>query len=171
MQRWIDFLENINERVGRGAAWLSTVLVVLVFLNVFARYVLNEPTAWSKELEWHVFALLFLLAAGYALKHDRHVRVDLFYEKMSAQDQARVNFWGTLLFLLPWCLLVMWTGYRYAYQAYVIDEGSPEANGLANRWLIKFAIPVGMFFLLTQGLALLLRSWRTLRSPDQARES
>jgi TRAP-type mannitol/chloroaromatic compound transport system permease small subunit len=171
MQRWIDLLEGINERVGRWSAWLSTVLVLLVFFNVFTRYVLNEPMAWSKELEWHVFALLFLLAAGYAFKHDRHVRVDLFYEKMTARDQALVNFWGTMLFLIPWCLLIIWTGFRYAYQAYLIDEGSPEANGLANRWIIKFAIPLGMTFLLTQGLAALLRAWRTLRQHETPRES
>lgn len=170
MQRLIDWLEAVNERVGRGVAWLTTVLVVLVFVNVFVRYVLNEPTAWSKELEWHVFALLFLLAAGYGFKHDRHVRVDLFYEKMSPRDQALINFWGALLFLLPWCVLLIWVGLRYAYSAYLIDEGSPEPNGLPDRWLIKFAIPLGFFLLGLQGLASLSRAWRLWRRPDKRSE-
>ena len=151
-----QMIDSLNETVGRWASWLSLALVILVGTNVFLRYVLNSPQAWAKELEWHLFSLLFLLTAGYSFKHNRHVRVDLFYEKMTATEKRQVDLWGTLIFLLPWCLILMYTGWNSAMDAYAVGERSPEANGLPNLWLIQFAIPVGAFLLFLQGVAVLL---------------
>jgi TRAP-type mannitol/chloroaromatic compound transport system permease small subunit len=166
--QWID---RLNGGVGRVTAWLCTALVLLVFANVILRYVFNMPLAWAKELEWHLFALLFLLGAGYALLHDRHVRVDLFYDRFQPADRARVNFWGTLLFLLPWCVVVILTGWEAAEAARLDGERSPEAGGLPNLWLIKYALPVGISLLFLQGLSLLRQSWRTLRTGPQNKEA
>ncbi|MEM1216553.1 MAG: TRAP transporter small permease subunit, partial [Bacteroidota bacterium] len=161
MQRIRHLLDQLNERTGRSIAWLSLGLVGLVFFNVFLRYVLNSPSAWLKELEWHFFALLFLLSAGYAYLHDRHVRVDLFYDRMSAADQQTVNRWGTTLFLLPWCLVLMYFGWQSALAAYAVGERSAESDGLSNLWLIQFAIPLGMGLLFLQGVSVLLRPTAT----------
>ena len=91
------------------------------------------------------------------MKHNKHVRVDLFYDKMSGEHQHKVDRWGTLLFLLPWCLVLIYTGWTSAYDAFILGERSPESNGLPNLWLIQFAIPFGMLLLFLQGLALVLR--------------
>ena len=155
MVEWISW---INEKLGRAVSWLTLGLVILVFGNVCLRYLFNNPLAWAKELEWHLFALIFLFGAAYTLKHDRHVRVDLFYDQQAQKEKNQVNFWGTLLFLLPWCLVLIYTGWNSALDAYTVGERSPEASGLPNLWLIQFAIPVGIFFLLLQGLALLVAS-------------
>lgn len=157
MQQLANWIDQLNERVGKAVSWLTLALVVLVCTNVFLRYVLNSPKAWAKELEWHLFALIFLLAAGFGLKHDKHVRVDLFYDRMSAANKNKVDRWGTLLFLLPWCLVLAYTGWTSALDAYTLGERSPESNGLPNLWLIQFAIPLGMLLLFLQGLSLLLR--------------
>jgi TRAP-type mannitol/chloroaromatic compound transport system permease small subunit len=157
MQQLANWIDQLNERIGKAVSWLTLALVMLVFGNVFLRYVLNAPKAWAKELEWHLFALIFLLAAGYSFKHNRHVRVDLFYEKMTSADRTKVDHWGTIIFLLPWCLVLMYTGWTSAMDAYSFNERSPEAGGLPNLWLIQFAIPFGMLLLFLQGVALLLR--------------
>ena len=158
MERLASWIDQINERVGQWVSWLTLALVLLVFVNVFLRYVFNLPLAWSKELEWHLFALIFLFGAGYSLRHDRHVRVDLLYEKADKADQRRINFWGTLLFLIPWCLVLIYAGWNAAIDAWRMGERSPESAGLTNLWLIQFALPVGISLLLLQGIAELIRS-------------
>ena len=82
------FLSQINEKVGQATSWLTVTLMLLICFNVTMRYLFNNSEAWRTELEWHLFALIFLLGAGYALKHDKHVRVDLFYAKFSEKQKA-----------------------------------------------------------------------------------
>ena len=92
---WIG---SINEAVGRSVAWLTTLLVVIICVDVALRYIFSNTKAWILELEWHLFALIFLLGAGYAFKHDRHVRVDLFYANFSKRDKAWINLIGGIIF-------------------------------------------------------------------------
>jgi TRAP-type mannitol/chloroaromatic compound transport system permease small subunit len=155
LPRWID---RLNGWVGRLTAWLTVPLVLLVCFDVLARKVFNFSKIWIMDLEWHLFALLFLLAAGYALKHNRHVRVDLFYAKFSKKDKALVDFWGTLLFLIPWCVAVSVYAFGYARESFRLNEGATEPGGLPARYLIKFAMVAGILLLLLQAVALLLDS-------------
>ncbi|MCB0705648.1 MAG: TRAP transporter small permease subunit [Saprospiraceae bacterium] len=166
MERVIKLINNMNELAGKLASWLTGLLVLLVCFNVVYRYLLSENQNWLKELEWHLFALIFLLGAGYTLLKDKHVRVDLFYERFSPKDQASLNFWGSLLFLIPWCVLLIITSWNYAMASLSIQEGSPEPGGIPYWYPIKFAIPLGMGLLLLQAIALLLTSWQTLRKKN-----
>jgi len=161
MKKISNFLSQINEWVGRATAWLTGLLMMLVCYNVAARYLFNNSEAWRTELEWHLFSLIFLLGAGYALKHDKHVRVDLFYANFSEKGKALVNFLGTLIFLIPWCAIIIYASYKYAYNSWLINEGSPD-NGLPARYLIKSAITLGMSLLLLQAISLLINSLSTL---------
>lgn len=161
MKKISQFLSWINERVGSTSAWLTGLLMLLVCFNVMMRYLFNNSEAWRTELEWHLFALIFLLGAGYALKHDKHVRVDLFYAKFSEKQKALVNFVGTLLFLIPWCLVIILAAYKYAHSSWLMNEGSPD-NGLPARYLIKFSICIGIGLLLLQAISLLFSSLSTL---------
>lgn len=163
MKKWILLIEQLVERIGKAISWLTLFLVVLVFANVFMRYVFNDPSAWSKELEWHLFALIFIFGAAFTFKHDGHVRVDLFYDRFSKRNKASVNFWGTLLFLIPWCIVLIYTGWQSALSAYMVGERSPESGGLSNLWLIQFAIPLGMSLLLLQGIVVLMRSFKSMK--------
>lgn len=158
LRRSIFFAETLNENVGRTVAWATTLLMLLVCGDVAMRYFFQTTSAWVMELEWHLFALIFLLGAGYAFKHDRHVRVDLFYDRFSAQDKAWVNLLGGVLFLIPWCLLMTYVSYHYALGSYQIGEGSPNPGGLPHRFVIKGAITVGMILLLLQAWASVAQS-------------
>ena len=158
LQGFIAFTNKVNENIGSWAAWLTTVLVVVVCGRVFGRMIFDSEPVWLPELEWHLFSLIFLLAAGYTLKHDKHVRVDLFYAKFSKKDKALVNLVGAVVFLVPWCLLIIWASYHYAMGSFKIMEGSPNPNGLPYRFIIKFAITAGFGLLLLQALAMIADS-------------
>lgn len=158
LQTTSNICNAINERMGRLVSWLTLGLVFLVCFNVISRKYFNEADAWRAELEWHLFALIFLLGAGYALKHSRHVRVDLFYAKYSKRDKAWTNLAGGLLFLVPWCILIIYYSLDFAYESFSINEISPNPNGLKYRYLIKFAIPIGISLLLIQAIGTITES-------------
>lgn len=147
-----QFANQVNETVGRAVSWLTAALVLLVCFDVAARYFFSASQAWMMELEWHFFSLIFLLGAGYALKHDRHVRVDLFYANFSERDKAWTDLVGSVIFLIPWCILIIYFSYDYAYASYLDGEGSPDPGGLPARYLIKFAIVIGVGLLLLQAI-------------------
>ena len=166
MRRIANFLSSLNEIVGRATAWLTTILVVFMCFDVVRRYLFNQTAGWITELEWHLFALIFLLGAGYTLKHDKHVRVDLFYAKFSSKQKAWVNLLGTLLFLIPWCWIIIASSYYYAHNAYLINEASPDPGGLPARYIIKFSITLGFILLLLQAIALIIESLLTIAGKD-----
>ncbi len=153
LTKFISFIDSLNEFVGKSVSWLTGILVLLICYDVVFRYLLNNTQVWIMEMEWHLFALIFLLGAGYTLKHNRHVRVDLFYAKMSAKDKAWIDLLGSVLFLMPWCLLIAYFSFFYALDAYQLGETSPDPGGLPARWIVKFAIFVGTLLLFLQALA------------------
>lgn len=163
MKKIIKVIDQINEMVGKTVSWLTLLLVLVVCLEVVRRTLFNITSIWSMELQWHIFSLIFLLGAGYALKHDRHVRVDLFYTNFSKRDQAWVNFFGSILLLIPWLLVTIYFSFFYALDSWYLGEGSPDPGGLPARYLIKFAVPVGLSLLLLQAISVTLSSLVTLK--------
>jgi TRAP-type mannitol/chloroaromatic compound transport system permease small subunit len=164
MQALILHLERVGESIGRAVAWLTTLLMLLMAGDVLFRYLFDLTAVWVLELEWHLFALLFLLGAAYTLKHDQHVRVDVFYAKLGPKAQAWINLLGTLLFLFPFCLVIIWASWNYAATSFQIGEGSPDPGGLPARFLVKACIPLGFCLLLLQGLALATKSLLVIKS-------
>ena len=153
-----NILNSITRNVGKAASWLTGGLVLLVCGDVVYRRILNDSRAWVGELEWHFFALIFLLASAYALQKDRHVRVDLFYANFSARDKAWVNLVGGVLFLIPWCILIIYVSVGFATQSFHDMEGSPQPDGLPYLWIIKSAIPACFILLLLQAIAEIIDS-------------
>jgi TRAP-type mannitol/chloroaromatic compound transport system permease small subunit len=151
--RLVSIINQINEGIGKAVSWLTTLLVFVVFGDVTFRYLFKSSSATLVELEWHLFALIFMLAAGYTLKADRHVRVDVFYANFSRRRKAWVNALGTLFFLLPFCYIVLEATLPYVKISYVLNEGSPDPGGLPARYLIKGSIFVGFALLALQGIA------------------
>jgi TRAP-type mannitol/chloroaromatic compound transport system permease small subunit len=158
-------IDRFSETCGRISAWLLLILVLVIAYDVLMRYAFQSTHVALQELEWHLFALSFLLGAGYTLKHDEHVRVDIFYQgrHMNARRRAWLNLFGTLLFLLPFCVLVIVSAWPFAYNAYIQGESSPDPGGLPYRWLLKSAILLGFALLFIQGIAEILRNMRVLR--------
>ena len=170
LDRYIRFVDWLNEKIGRGIAWLTTLLVLVVGYDVFTRYLLKRSSVAVQELEWHLFALIFLLAAAYTLKDDRHVRVDVFYTNFSPRRQAWVNLLGTLVFLIPFAVVMIAASEQFVLNSFRLGETSPNPGGLPARYLLKAAIPAGFFLLLLQGIALAFRSLKTILHPPAAGE-
>ena len=149
-----------GEMCGRALAWLVLALVLLVGYDVMMRYFFLSGSIAIQELEWHLFSLIFLLGAAYTLKHDDHVRLDLVYRSrfMSDYRRAWVNLVCSLLFLVPFCVLIIESSWPFVSQAYRFAEGSPDPGGLPYRWLLKAAIPLGFFLLIIQGIGEALKN-------------
>lgn len=167
MTKIYHYIDLINEKIGQFVAWFATLLMVLVCIDVFLRYVFGFSSAFLSELEWHIFSLLFLFGAAFTLKDDKHVRVDVFYAKFSEKKKALVNFFGSLVFLLPFCVIVIKGGLPYTEFAYRLNESSSDPGGLPMRFIVKSFIVIGFSLLFLQGISLLLKSLQTLlRSKD-----
>ena len=145
-------IDALNERIGRAAMWLVLLATLISSGNAVMRYGFDlSSNAWL-EIQWYLFALIFLLGAGYTLKHNGHVRIDILYGRFSPRLQTWVDLIGGLLFLLPLCGLMVWMGWGGFAESLAVNETSPDAGGLL-RWPIKLAIPLGFALLLLQGVA------------------
>ena len=148
-------LDQFSELTGKLVSWLVLAMVLLVSYDVAMRYFFLSGSVALQEMEWHLFSLIFLIGAAYTLKHDDHVRLDLFYKSKFMNDERRawVNLLGSLFLLLPFCILIIVTAWPFVYQSYIHLEGSPDPGGLSYRWLLKASIPLGFAFLLLQGIS------------------
>jgi TRAP-type mannitol/chloroaromatic compound transport system permease small subunit len=163
LDRLAQRLEAVSEYSGRAIAWLAVALVLLVSYNVGMRYLFHsDQSVAPQELEWHLFALLFLFAAAYTFKYDDHVRVDILYQRLNARGRAWVDFIGGVTVLLPFCLLIIMSSWSFVGNAFVMGEGSPDPGGLPYRYLLKAAIPGGFALLALQAIASILRNLRIL---------
>ncbi len=167
LSRWID---NLNAWVGWVVAWVTLGLVLVVFTDVVMRYLFNTSFVFTQELEWHLFAFIFLIGGGYTLLHDGHVRVDILYQKLGFKARAWVNLIGVLLLLIPGCLLIIITSWNFVYKAWAIMEGSPDPGGIPMRFLLKACIPAGFILLLLQGISLGIHSLMQIAGLESPQE-
>ena len=159
IKKIVNISDKINEWIGGYIVTSAVFLFILViFSNVVMRYVFNTSFVFMAELEWHVFAFIFLIGAGFTLLHDGHVRVDIFYSMMDRKKQALINLFGVLLFLIPSCYLVLSTTIPWVIVAYKVGEVSIDPGGIPARFLLKATLPAGYFLMLIQGISLFIKS-------------
>jgi TRAP-type mannitol/chloroaromatic compound transport system permease small subunit len=152
-------IDRFQERFGHGVSWLSLGMVLVVFGDVLSRYLFRATTGAIQELEWYLFGTLYLLAAGYTLLHDEHVRVDIVYSKLTPRRRAGVDFALFWAFFFPSCVLVIWTAWPFVRTSWMVWEGSPDPSGLPLRWLLKSMIIAGFVLLLVQGISQTIKSF------------
>lgn len=158
MKKYIRFIDYICDKIGYLTAWFTTIIVVVVCYDVFSRYLLYKSSVAVQEIEWHLFAIIFLVGAAFTLKHDKHVRVDIIYIKLSEKKRAWVNLIGCIIFLIPFSLLVIWTSKNFVINSFMIKETSPDPGGLPARYILKACIPLGFFLVLLQAISLAFKS-------------
>ncbi len=175
MQLWLrvaSWINRINDWIGRGVYWLTLAMVLLGAFNAVARYV-DRYTGWSLssntyiELQWYFFSIVFLLGAAYTLRHDGHVRVDVFYGRLSARGKAWINLFGTLVFLFPFCILMLVMSWPFVTNSWAVMEMSPDPGGLP-RYPIKSIIPVAFALLILQGISMVIQQVAVLRDPSNS---
>lgn len=152
-------IDGVNERVGRWSAWLALLLVGIVTYDVVMRYLFNITYVFIQELEWHIFAVMFLITAGYAHLLDSHVRVDIFYVRLRPRARAWIDFLGGLLFLFPTTFLLIWTSIPFVKASVADLEGSPDPGGIPGRFVLKAVIPLAFFLLGIQGISATIKNF------------
>jgi len=154
---YIRMVEKFIDKFGSAVSWIATLMVVVVGFDVTSRYIFHQSWVAVQELEWHLFGFLFLLAAAYTLKEDRHVRVDVIYAKLSERKKAFIDIAGIILFLIPMSLIIMFQSYDFVMDSFHSLEGSPNPGGLPYRFILKSAIPIGFFLVLIEGIAIFFK--------------
>jgi TRAP-type mannitol/chloroaromatic compound transport system permease small subunit len=124
------------------------------FVDVVMRYLFKTSFVFTQELEWHLFAFIFLIGAGYTLLHDGHVRVDIIYQRLGTKGRAWVNLIGVIFFLIPGCYLVISTSWHFVSNSFSMLEGSPDPGGIPYRFIVKGTMTVGYALLLLQGISM-----------------
>jgi TRAP-type mannitol/chloroaromatic compound transport system permease small subunit len=154
----IKTIDTLTETVGKISALIALLLVSLVLFDTLNRYFFAGGNIALQELEWHLFDALFLLGIAYALKHNAHVRVDLFYEHYSLKLKESINIIGLLLLVIPFSYFIFSSGYTFAIDSFEELEGSPNPGGLEYRFIIKSVISVAFAMVLLQSISELLKS-------------
>ena len=168
LQQLANFLEQLNERIGRAIAWLTVLMVLVIFLVVVLRYVFNTGWIAMQESSIYLHAMVFMFGAAYTLRQDGHVRVDIFYRNMSQQRRAWVDLLGTLLLMLPMSSFILLICFDYVAQSWSLLEASPEAGGLPLVFLLKSLMLLMPMLLILQGFAMLIRQLLVLRGINTA---
>ena len=151
-------IDHFTEKTGRTVAWLNLLLMLVVCTVVLLRYLFNQGSIALQESATWIHTVIFLSACAWTLKHNGHVRVDIFYRRFSPRRQALVNALGSLFLLLPVCVLIGVMSWEYVSQSWAIRETSQEAGGLPALYLLKSLILVLTVTLILQGVAEALRN-------------
>jgi len=153
LARGIDF---VNEHIGRLVYWAVLIMVLVSAGNATSRYALNMASNAWLELQWYLFALVFLLCSGYTLLHNEHIRIDVVSSRLSRRAQVWIDVFGIIAFLLPMSLFIMWLSWPIFMNAWTSGEISGSAGGLI-RWPARLLVPVGFFLLSAQGISELIK--------------
>lgn len=162
-------IDALNRRIGQALIWLVLVMVLVSATNAVFRYLFNlSSNAWL-ELQWYLFSAVFLLCAGYTLLNDEHIRIDVVSSLLSRRAQIWIDIFGTVFFLLPVSIFIMWLSWPVFMNAWTSQEISSNAGGLI-RWPVRLLVPLGFCLLSLQGLSELIKRIAFLRGliPDPA---
>lgn len=151
-----QLIDALTEHVGKAAFWLVLLMTTISAGNAVVRFAFNYSSNGLLEIQWYLFAAVFLLCSAYTLQKNEHVRIDVLAGKLSPKGQAVIDVIGTLFFLLPMVILVLKLSLPLVAESYKIQEMSANAGGLI-RWPVKIILPIGFTLLALQGISELIK--------------
>jgi TRAP-type mannitol/chloroaromatic compound transport system permease small subunit len=149
-------IDALNERIGQILKWAILAAVLVSAGNAIIRYTLNNSSNAWLEIQWYLFAAVFLLCSGYTLLHNEHIRIDVVSGSLSRRAQVWIDVFGIIFFLLPMTGFIMWLSWPIFVNAWVSGEVSGSAGGLV-RWPARLLVPLGFFLLTLQGVSELIK--------------
>lgn len=158
------YLDRVAKYAGLTAAVLVVLLALLVTYDAMMRYLFSAGSIALQEVEWHLYDVVFLLGISYALKHDKHVRVDIFYERYSEESRALIQIFSMLFLVIPFSLLIIYNAWDMMMQSYLQHEISSDPGGLTHRYLIKGMIVIAFVLLIVQAVSEILKAYHALDS-------
>jgi TRAP-type mannitol/chloroaromatic compound transport system permease small subunit len=166
VQTILHAIDGISTWVGKLAAWLIVVLMSVVCIEVFKRYILNAPTAWIFDFENMIYGTLFMLAGGYALAQNAHVRGDFLYSSMRPRTQAGLDLVLYLVFFIPGIAALIYSGYIFFVESWTINEHSNVTANGPPLYHFKAMIPLAGVLVMLQGLAEIVRCILCLKTGE-----
>ncbi len=167
-------LISLERKLDKIIDWMGNILVVIlllmilnVFYDVIMRYAFHNSSIAMQEMEWHLFSIVILFGVSYSLKEDAHVRVDFIYDRLSVKTRAMINIIGTLIFLIPFALLIIYGSYEFVMDSYDTDETSSDPGGLKYLWIIKAAIPISMIVLILEAFHYIIKNINIYRGIEE----
>lgn len=155
-------IDALNENVGKAAIWLVLVVTLISAVNAFVRYAFNYSSNGFLEIQWYLFSAIFLLCAGYALKRNAHVRIDVVSSRFSPRTLAWIDIIGTIFFLAPMACAVLYLSWPIFVNSFLSKEYSSNAGGLIV-WPVRALVPAGFFLLILQGISELIKRFAFLK--------
>jgi TRAP-type mannitol/chloroaromatic compound transport system permease small subunit len=150
-------IDPLIEAIGRGVSWLWVVLIGVIMVNVVMRYVFNLGLIVFEELQWHIYAIGFMIGLSFAVVGDRHVRIDVLADRFALRVRAWIELAGLALFLLPFAVLIAWDAIPFVVRSWEMSEVSIAPGGLPARWALKSVIVIALVLLALAALARLSR--------------
>jgi TRAP-type mannitol/chloroaromatic compound transport system permease small subunit len=151
-----QLIDALNERIGKAAFWLVLVMTIISAGNASVRFAINYSSNGLLEIQWYLFAAIFLLCSAYTLQKNEHVRIDVLSSRFGPRGLAVIDIIGTVFFLLPMVVLVLWMSLPLIAESIKINEMSANAGGLL-RWPVKILLPIGFAMLALQGISELIK--------------
>ena len=160
-------LDGIVVWIGETSSWIWTILMLLIIVQVVQRYVLGLGSIQMEEAQWHLFAIGFMLGLALTAVRERHVRIDVVAENWAVRTRLWMELIGIIVFLLPFCIFVIWWSIPYVIESWTASEVSAAPGGLPYRYLLKGIITVAFILLAMTAVSRLSRVWVALREPAQ----
>lgn len=161
MKMIIDSIDNINEWIGKICSWTVIIILILVVLEVIKRKVFNAPSLWSLDVTTHLYGFHFMIVTAYTLKHDGHVKIDIFSSRFSKKTKTIIDIISFLLFYFPFCFVLLWEGTKFASKSWAMLETGWGAFHMPL-YLLKTVIPVAAFLLILQGFVIFTKKLQYL---------
>lgn len=157
------FFEKLNKFISNTTAILMLLMMFNVFLDVILRYFFHTGSIALQEMEWHLFAIMFLLGISYALIDETHVRVDFIYDNFTTKKKAFINIFGTIFMLIPFSIFIIYVSFEFVNDSYITNEISQDPGGLTHRWIIKAMIPFSFLLLILSSISYIYKNYLIIR--------
>lgn len=149
-------VDRLNTWLSKYVIWLILAATLVSAINALVRKIFNTSSNAFLEIQWYFFAASFLLAAGYTLLNNEHVKIDVIYSRFSRRSQTLIDIFGFSVFLLPMCTAILWFGFPFFLKGFISNEMSSNAGGLI-RWPVYAMLPLGFGLLWLQGVSELIK--------------
>lgn len=167
MRNTASAIDTFSEWTGRIICWMFVLMVAVEVAIVIFRYVFGMGVPAANDLVLYMHAIAFMSLAGYALRHDAHVRVDLLYATATQRVKGIVDLAGVVLFLWPMCAVMAWAGFPYVVSSWAIREGGARVSGIQGTYVLKTFILVFAFLTALQGLSMAIRAIMRIRGRNE----
>ncbi len=161
------FFDKTIDIIGRAIAVLLLLMVFNVLYDVVMRYFFHNSSVGMQEMEWHLFSVVMMLGIGYTLNKEAHVRVDFLYDDFKHSSKAYINIFGTLFFILPLAVLIIYGSFEFVMDSYTLNEISQDPGGLPYRWIVKSLIPLGFIFLIYSSIGYIIKNILVLKKDEK----